>query len=296
MSIGGEQEVFDAALSGGEMPGVVDESVVDSGGASAAASSPENEDPGHNHPSPNAETPPEGVKKPENEAFVPSWRLREVAEEKRRLEQEAAELRAWKEKTERERQEAEKKANPPDMFENPDEFLKVKTAEALDPVQKALEAARAETRKTVEHWSRVNAFREHGQEKVEAAYKALDEAIRRGELDGEAVGKQLQASPDPFGEIVAWHRKYEFEREVGNDPQGWMERQKEALLKDPEFLAKALEAARTQAASVTTTTTAKGGNVTSLPSLNRTPRAGTEVDEPEDPAEVFNAALNAGRR
>jgi len=110
------------------------------------------------------------------------------------------------------------------------------------------------------------------------------------------VLKQLREAADPFGDIVRWHKKYEFEREVGNDPQGWMERQKEALLKDPDFLAKAIEAARAQAAPVATTTTAKGGNVTSLPSLNRTPRAGTEFDEPEDPAEVFNAALNAGRR
>lgn len=294
MSIGGEQEVFDAAFSGGEMPGVVDESVVDSGGASAAASSPENEDPGHNHPSPNAETPPEGVKKPENEAFVPSWRLREVAEEKRRLEQEAAELRAWKEKTERERQEAQ--TQPPDIFEDPDAFLKHKAQELLDPVQKAAQVAEERARAVAEYWSRQYAIKEFGQETVDKAFATLQQAIASGELNRDVVLKQLREAADPFGDIVRWHHKYEFEREVGNDPQGWMERQKEALLKDPEFLAKALEAARTQAASVTTTTTAKGGNVTSLPSLNRTPRAGTEVDEPEDPAEVFNAALNAGRR
>ena len=291
----GEQDVFEAALTGGEMP--------------ATGETPnlgEDTSPALDQPAPQATPEPESEpekapQRSESEAYVPSWRLREVAEEKRRAEeekrryeQELAELRAWKEQIERERQEAQKQA--PDIFEDPDAFLQHKAQELLDPVQKAAQVAEERARAVAEYWSRQYAIKEFGQETVDKAFAALQQAIASGELNRDVVLKQLREAADPFGDIVRWHRKYEFEREVGSDPQAWLQKQKEALLNDPEFLAKAVEAARARAVAVETTATAKGSSVTGLPSLNRTPRAGTEFDEPEDPAEVFNAALAGGGR
>lgn len=283
MSNGGEQDVFDAALSGGEIP-EIETTTAPEPVASAPVAEP-----------PAAAEPVAEAAKPENEAYVPSWRLREINEEKRQQARELEELREWKAKIEKERQEAERAANPPEIWEKPEDFVGAHVEKALDPVQKAVQDATAQTRAVVEHFSKQNAVREHGADKVDAAWRALDEAINTGKMNRDAVIGQLQRSMDPFADILAWHKKYAFEQEVAGDFDGWKARQQEALLKDPEFLAKAVAAARGQAAPVTTTQTTRPGNVTALPSLNATPRAGDEGDEPEDPADVFNSALNAGR-
>jgi len=286
MSNGGEQDVFDAALSGGEIPEIETTTAPEPMASEA--------------PSETTAITQESLTEPhkvENEAHVPSWRLREINEEKRQMARELAELREFKQAQEKARQEAEKAANPPEIWDKPDEFVKEAVNPLLDPVQKAVQEATAQTRAVVEHFSKQNAVREHGADKVDLAWKALDEAISAGKMNRDAVIGQLQKSMDPFADIMAWHKKYAFEQEVGNDFDGWKARQQEALLKDPEFLAKAIAAARGQAAPVTTMQTVRPGNVTPLPSLNATPRAGDEGDEPEDPADVFNAALaSKGRR
>lgn len=286
MSNGGEQDVFNAALSGAEMP------------ETEAISAPEpvaSETVAETQPTASEPLADAGKQERDNEAFVPSWRLREISEEKRRIEREAAELREWKAKIEKERQEAEKAANPPEVWEEPDKFVGLHVEKALDPVQKAVQEATAQTRAVVEHFSKQSAIKDHGAEKVDAAWKALDAAINSGQLNRDAVLGQLNKSMDPFGEILAWHKRHSFEQEVAGDLDGWKARQQEALLKDPEFLAKAVAAARGQAMPVTTTQTARASNVTPLPSLNATPSAGGDGDEPEDPADVFNSALNSGR-
>jgi hypothetical protein len=285
MSNGGEQDVFDAALSGGEIPEIETTTAPEPVASEAAA------EPAKTEPDPVAEP-----AKAENEAHVPSWRLREINEEKRQMARELAELRQFKEQQEKARQEAEKAANPPDLWDKPNEFVKEAVNPLLDPVQKAVQEASAQTRAVVEHFSKQGAIKEHGAEKVDAAWKALDAAISSGKLNKDAVIGQLNKSMDPYGDILAWHKRDTFEQEVAGDLDGWKAKQQEALLKDPEFLAKALAAARGQAAPVTTTQTVRPGNVTPLPSLNATPRAGDEGDEPEDPADVFNAALNSRQR
>jgi len=290
MSIGGEQDIFDAALSGGDMPEVETPALPE---AESASATPETSPAQPEAKEAQAEKPQDR----ENEAFVPSWRLREISEEKRRLERELAEAREWRAKVEKERQAAEKAENPPDVFVDPDGFVRQSVERAIDPVQQALQQSQAQTRQIVEHFSQQAAVREHGKEAVDAAYKALDQAISSGRMNREAVLGDLSKSMDPYGDILAWHKRFTFEQEIAGDPKAWMERQREALLQDPEFLAKAVAAARGQAAPVTTTRTIRPANSTPLPSLNATPRAGDEGDEPEDAADVFNAALNSrGRR
>lgn len=288
MDTGGEQDVFDAALAGGDIP-ELENAAPDTPDAAPAAEAAGQE--ALAAPAPAADTDRQHDRDRDGAAHVPSWRLREISEEKRRVERELAELREWKAKVEKEQKAAEAAQSPPDMFVDPDGFVRQSVEQAMDPVQQALQESRAQTRQVVEHFSRMSAEKEHGADTVEAAYRALDEAIRSGKLNRDAVLAGLGQSMDPYGEIVAWHRRHAFEQEIAGDPKGWMERQKEALLKDPEFLARAVAAARGQAAPVTTTQTVRPGNVTPLPSLNATPRAGDEGDEPDDPADVFNAAL-----
>lgn len=283
---GDEEDVFAAAMSGGEMPetGTLENIGTDDLPEAPATATPE--------PAPTTDAPPA------KDDAVPAWRLREEAERRRELEREAAELRKFKETVEAERK---KQEGPKSLYEaeDPDAYLGDKVRAELDPVQKAIQEAREETRKTREFYSQREAIRTHGAEKVDAAYKALDAAINGGTLNRDAVLADLAASMDPFGDIVAWHKRHTLLTEIGNDPEAYRQRQSDELLKDPEFLAKAVEAARAQALPVTvgsSRTASAPDNVTSLPSLNRAPAAARDEDEPEDPVEVFNSALGGRRR
>lgn len=284
---GDEEDVFAAAMSGGDMP--------ETGTLENIGSADLPEEPVVAKPDPTTTT----DAPPAKDDAIPAWRLREEAERRRELEREATDLRAFKERVEKERAEAEKAKNPPEMWEEPDKFVGLHVEKALDPVQKAIQEAREETRKTREFYSQREAIRTHGAEKVDAAYKALDAAINSGTLNRDAVLADLSTSMDPFGDIVSWHKKHTLLTEIGNDPEAYRQRQSDELLKDPEFLAKAIEAARAQALPVTVGSSRAApvpDNVTSLPSLNRAPAAARDEDEPDDPVEVFNSALGGRRR
>lgn len=283
---GDDEDVFAAAMSGGEMPetGTLENIGQEDSPAETTPAAAEPE-----------------VKQPEparDDGAVPSWRLREVQEEKRQLLREAEELRKYKEAAEAERKKLE---GPKNLYEaeDPDAYLGDKVRAELDPVQKALQEAREDARKTREFYSQRDAIKEHGADKVSEAYKALDAAISNGTLNKDAVLKDLNSSMDPFGDIVAWHKKHTLLTEIGSDPEAYRQRQREELLKDPEFLAKAVDVARSQALPVSAGASRAApvqNNVTSLPSLNRTPAAARDEDEPEDAVEVFNSALGGRRR
>jgi hypothetical protein len=63
----------------------------------------------------------------------------------------------------------------------------------------------------------------HGEEAVNAAYEALDTAMKADpRLDAE-IKARLQTSRDPFGEIVRWH-KTQSERNAPQDVEAEVER------------------------------------------------------------------------
>lgn len=72
----------------------------------------------------------------------------------------------------------------------------------------------------------------------EEAYKAAQDRI------DPALKAKMQASRDPGETLIQWHREQKVMREVGNDPNAWLEKKLQERLKDPEFLAKAVELAR----------------------------------------------------
>jgi hypothetical protein len=282
---GDAEDVFAAAMSGGDMP---ETGTLENLGQEDIPA----------EVSPAVAEPDKAPDPAREDGAVPSWRLREVQEEKRQFQREAEELRKFKETVEAERK---AKEGPKNFYEadDPDAYLGDKVRAEIDPVQKAIQEARDEARKTREFYSQREAIRDHGIEKVSAAHKALDEAINSGALSRDAVLADLAASMDPYGDIIAWHKKHTLLTEIGNDPEAYRQRQSDELLKDPEFLAKAVEAARAQAFPVNVGASRSNpapNNVTSLPSLNRTPAAARDEDEPEDPVEVFNSALGSRRR
>jgi hypothetical protein len=114
------------------------------------------------------------------------------------------------------------------------------------------------------------------------AYRAAQVAMSQGD---HALQARMHASGDPGETLIEWHREQRTVREVGNDPNAWLERKLEERLNDPAFLAKAIERARGAA----------GGNgkaaaprVNLPPSLSRTANVSAVSS---DAFEMSDAAL-----
>lgn len=159
------------------------------------------------------------VEKPAEEGQIPSWRLRELREERDELRRQLAEA------TRRQVQPQEQQKKP-DLFENPDGFLKAGVSEAIDPIRQEVETIR-------EFYSRKDAIREHGEERVVEAFTALDRAAKLGDPIAMATVQAVKKSPDPFAEIVAWHTR----NVVASNPDAFAQKWLEDKLKDEKFVA-----------------------------------------------------------
>lgn len=172
----------------------------------------------------------------------------------------------------------------PDVFENPNGFLEHGLKKALDPVEQRIA-------KITEGFSRRMAIKEHGEEKVQAAYAALDQAAKSGNRDAIELCAKVKQSDDPFGDIVDWHSKSSVISEVGNDPSAFIARKLEEALSDPAFLQKAAAKLGVKAPAGQ-----KQPATEALPSLNRVTAAADDDAEEEDAREVFSTALRSGVR
>ena len=155
-----------------------------------------------------------------DEANVPSWRLKEIREERDALRQQNAELQ-------RRFLANQPKQDPtpkPDIFENPDGAIKAVVAETLTPIEQQFAGF-------IEAVSRKDAIREHGQERVTEAFSALDQAAKSGDPQAQAIVQSVKKSMDPYGDIVNWYRGAEASR----NPEGFFQRKLEEALKDDKF-------------------------------------------------------------
>lgn len=159
---------------------------------------------------------------PAREPAIPPARLREEAEGRRQAEARAAAFEAQLRLIQQQNQPKQEAPKPVDFFEDQDAWAQ----QRLDPVQ-------TEIRQMREEFSRNLAEVRHGPEEVQAAYNALDEAIRTGEVDGKLVTSQLQKSRDPYGDIMQWHQRHKVSSEVGNDLNAYRTKTIDEFLSDP---------------------------------------------------------------
>lgn len=155
-----------------------------------------------------------------DEAHVPSWRLKEIREERDALRQQNADLQ-------RRFLASQPKPEPvakPDIFEKPDEFVRSNIEEMVTPLQQQFSSF-------IETVSRKDAVREHGQERVTEAFSALDQAAKSGDPQAQAIVQSVKKSMDPYGDIVNWYRGAEASR----DPDAFFQRRLEEALKDDKF-------------------------------------------------------------
>jgi hypothetical protein len=221
---------------------------------------------------------------------VPSWRHRELREQRDAIEQRSRLLeqalidqqRQFAHLQEQIRQ-AQAKAEPPqipDIIADPQAYHQHITQQHQQSMRN-LEA----------NFSFRMAHREHG-ELFERAYV---EMIGRAERGDPSVVQAVMGSPDPGTAMINWFQRESTLAQVGNDPNAWFDKQLEERLKDQKFAGSLLERMRGSAPAAGPN---GAPNVQLPPSLNRIAASAPNMPGSGDmsSAAMFDYAFRQGRR
>lgn len=228
---------------------------------------------------------PAPVANPAPEPAIPPARLREEADARRAAERERDELRgrlaAFERMQPQSKQPEAQRVDPVDrVLSDPTGLIREEAQQLVDPFNQQMAQLR-------EFYSRRDAIREHGQEKVTTAFQALDQAARSGDLEAQATVSRVKQSMDPFGDIVRWHQQSVTLAETKGDLDAYRKRILEDALKDPEFQKQVLAATRQ--------TAQQAGNVVARPTVSAPPslnRIGSAA-LPDNQADVSDEDLFA---
>jgi hypothetical protein len=211
-------------------------------------------------PPPHAPQPTDG----EKEGWIPSWRHREEAENRR-----AAEARAQQYERElAELRRSQPKPEPPKAPEPPDPLL--------DP-------AGYQAHMRSEWQSEIKNVR--GELSFEFARSSnparFDQALAAVQQASPAEILRVKDAPNPGRELLAWYAQHERTTIVGNDLDAYNKKVREEALKDPEFLKQALAFARLSV--VPSTNGARSPSPVRLPpSLNSMSPSGAALGGDDD--------------
>lgn len=227
----------------------------------------------------------------DNAAHVPSWRLREVNEQRtaaERREQEASNrayaLQQQMSDLQRRFEEATKpKAQPVDFFENPEGALQ----QRVEPIQQGFERQLSEMRLDM---SRELAVTRHGEPAVAEMEAAIAQAMQSSHPDMATLAAQMRSSKFPALKAMEWHQQAKLRSEVGTDLGAYKTKLEEQLLANPEFLAKAVAKATGQAQQAAAQPGTRP-NIQLPPSLNRATGAGLSNSDPADAADMSDRGL-----
>jgi hypothetical protein len=168
----------------------------------------------------------------DNAAHVPSWRVREINEEKRQLADRLTALETERNQWLADRQRLQSLEKPPEQAAKPDplldpegyeKYLETKFEEKL--LSNHRESSLAQAHRT---------YKTEFEEAYAAAQKQIDPALKA----------RMQQSRDPGETLIQWHRENKTRAEVGNDPNAYFDKRFEAYLSDPANQAKVLERIR----------------------------------------------------
>jgi hypothetical protein len=215
----------------------------------------------------------------DNAAMVPSWRVREINDEKRTMADRLAALEAERVQWQQRQQQPapQPQPAPAPQVEEPDPLL--------DP-KGYREFIREETRREI-----LNDRREASLAQAHRTYKTeFEEAYAAAQKQVDPVLKmKMQNSRDPGETLIEWHREQKTRAEVGNDPNAYFDKRLETFLADPANQAKMLERIR-GTAQPQQQTGARQASATFLPpSLTRATSASADVSA--DDEDVSNDAL-----
>lgn len=168
----------------------------------------------------------------DNAPQVPSWRVREINDEKRRIAEEneriKAELAELRRTSQPQRQQpVEKKEDDGiDPLLDPKGYAKQVREEIRNEI---LNERREESLQIA-----AEKYGDEFKEAYTAAQQKVDPALRA----------RMQSSRDPGETLIKWHRENKQRAEIGDDLNAYNQRILDKALSDPAFLAKALEAAQ----------------------------------------------------
>lgn len=166
----------------------------------------------------------------DNAAQVPSWRVREINEEKRQIAAERDALRAEREQWQRQ---------PPQP--KPVEAARVEKPDPLLDPEGYARSVRDEIRNEIINERREESLQraaESNPDEFKEAYAAAQKAV------DPALKARMQGSRDPGKTLLEWHREQKTRAEVGTDPNAYFDKRLEAFLADPANQAKMLERIR----------------------------------------------------
>jgi hypothetical protein len=217
------------------------------------------------------EAPPEPVKeKPDHR--IPLTELlnerekRQNAERQREAyEQELSQLR-------QQMQALQQPREPIDIFANPEAYTQ-SIEQQMGEKLRAMEA----------NFSLRLAHNKHGEIFTEAFQEVMQRPLQ------DPMRQQVINSSDPGETLVSLYQREKVVKEVGPDPIAYKSKILEEALKDPQFLAKAMQTARQTAGAQPT-----NNKIDLPPSLNKVASAHSGDDNDDSDGSVFNYAI--GRR
>ena len=174
----------------------------------------------------------------------------------------------------------------PDVFENPQGYAEYVIKQAEARVQASEQRARDERINA----SMAAAEARHG-DTFKQAFAAIT-SLDTNNPDNRAFVQRLTSAPNPGEAVVAWHKRTQVLRQIGNDPDAYQRRiaedARKALMEDPEFKRSLIEGMRSDAS------TGNNGQprtaVRMPPSLART--SGNNTRAPND-LEIFDGSERA---
>jgi hypothetical protein len=205
----------------------------------------------------------------DNAPQVPSWRVREINDEKLVLANKVAALEAERTQWQRQQPRAQVEPPAPARAEAPDPLLDPKGHEKYmdEKFEEKLLNFQRETSLAQAH----RTYKTEFEEAYAAAQKHIDPALKA----------RMQQSRDPGETLIEWHRELKTRAEVGNDPNAYFDRRFEAYLADPANQAKVLE--RIRGAAQPQPGARQGAPAVSLPpSLTRATNASSDISADDD--------------
>jgi hypothetical protein len=172
---------------------------------------------------------------------IPSWRLREEAEGRRVAEERARTLQARMEQIEAHWRQQQGSQQTPSWFEDPQAAMRAALEEYNRPI--------LQQRHNFEmKMSREMAEYRYGPEAVNLAEKFFMDARAKGILDP-LDHERVVSAPNRFSAVVEWYKRLYSLHTVGDDPEAWYKKRRDAELADPKFQAQYLERIRGDAAT-----------------------------------------------
>lgn len=219
------------------------------------------------------ETVPE--ERPDN---IPSWRLKEEAEARRAAEDRARQFETQLAQMQQQLQSLQPKQEPtpfPDIFENPDGLPQY----INQVLQEQSSKWEQQFRSAVANMSLQRAHDRYGDKFMEAYNDVLQRPM------DDPIRQQVISSPDPGESLVKLYQREQVYSAVGDDPEEFINKALEEALNNDDFLARAMEKAKTKAGAQPTQ-----NQIDLPPSLNKTTAARNQDTADASDAGMWNFA------